>query len=297
MVMNKEIIKIWFTHFWGQFDKTDNLFTWVLSKKYNVIVTDNNPDIVITLSSNERYQNAIMVHFSGEPFFNIGVCDYAMTSFFNDDQRFFRLPLYLLYNYDYLKHEYISSYDHLVSNMKDPKEILKNKTNFCSFISQGSGYDGCIRTRFFHELSKYKTVDSVGSYLNNHPKVGGEAGTINGSINKTSFLKNYKFAMAFENRENFEGHVGYTTEKIFEPMIANCIPIYWGNPLIGMDFNTNGIINWNDFGSDEKVIQEIIKLDNNDDLYVQFIGQKYVNNENLFTVDYVLNFFNKILKK
>jgi hypothetical protein len=294
--MNKEIIKIWFTHFWGQFDKTDNLFTWVLSKKYNVVVTDNNPDIVITLSSTERYQNAIMVHFSGEPFFNIGVCDYAMTSFFNDDQRFFRVPLYLLYNYDYLKHGYISSYEHLVSNMKDPKEILKNKTNFCSFISQGAGYDGCIRTRFFHELSKYKKVDSAGSYLNNHPKVGGEAGTINGSINKTSFLRNYKFAMAFENRENFDGHVGYTTEKIFEPMMANCVPIYWGNPLINMDFNSNSIINWNDFGSDEKVIQEIIKLDNNNDLYVQFISQKYVNNEDLFTIEYVLIFFDKIIK-
>jgi hypothetical protein len=79
-------------------------------------------------------------------------------------------------------------------------------------------------------------------------------------------------------------------------MMANCVPIYWGNPLINMDFNSNSIINWNDFGSDEKVIQEIIKLDNNNDLYVQFISQKYVNNEDLFTIEYVLNFFDKIIK-
>jgi hypothetical protein len=294
MITDKKI-KIWFLDFWGTFDVNDNLFVWILKHKYDVIVTSDNPDIVITPHSNKRYQNAIMIHYSGEPFFDLGVCDYAITSFYNDDERFFRVPLFLLYNYDYLKHGYVNSYEHLVNNMKDANEILKNKTNFCSFISQGAGYESCIRTRFFFELSKYKKVDSAGSYLNNHPTINGEAGTIHGSINKTLFLKSYKFTMAFENRDSFNGYIGYTTEKIFEPLMADSIPIYWGNPLIGNDFNTNSFINWNDYGSDEKVIDEIIKIDNNDDLYLDIIRQKYVNNDELFTIDYILNIFDKIV--
>ena len=293
--MNKKEIKIWFTHFWGKFDKYDNLFTWSLSHKYNVIVTSDNPDIVITLLPNERYQNAKMIYYSGEPFFNIGSCDYAITSFYNDDSRFFRVPLYLLYNYDYLKHGFIKNYAHLVKNMKDPNEILKNKTKFCSFISQGAGYPECFRTRFFLELSKYKKVDSAGSYLNNHPLISGEPGTIEGSINKTLFLKSYKFTMAFENKQFFNGQHGYTTEKIFEPIMADSIPIYWGNPDIIRDFNTKSFINWEDYGSDEKVIEEIIKIDNDDNLYLDYMKEKYVNNDELFTVDYTLNIFDKIL--
>lgn len=294
--MIKKEIKIWFTHFWNQFNKENNLFTWVLSHKYNVIITSDNPDIVITLSSNERYQNAIMVHYSGEPFFNLGSCDYAITSFYNDDSRFFRLPLYLLYNYDYLKYGFIESYEHLVNQMKDSNEILKNKTKFCAFISQGAGYEGCIRTRFFNELSKYKYVDSAGSYMNNHSLIAGEAGTIEGSINKTIFLKNYKFSMAFENRQHFNNYIGYTTEKIFEPLMANSIPIYWGNPQIFKDFNTKSFINWDDYGSDEMVINEIIRIDNNDELYLNYINEKYVNNDELFTFEYVFNIFEQILK-
>lgn len=293
--MHKKDIKIWFTYFWGKFNIHNNLFTWVLSHKYNVIITSDNPDIVITGAPNERYQNAIMVYYSGEPFFNLGSCDYAMTSFYNDDSRFFRVPLYLLYNYDYLKHGFIESYGHLVNQMKDPKKILRNKTNFCAFISQGAGYEDCIRTRFFYELSKYKHVDSAGSYLNNYNTIAGEAGTIDGSINKTNFLKNYKFTMAFENRQYFNNYFGYTTEKIFEPLIANSIPIYWGNPQIVKDFNTKSFINWDDYGSDEKVISEIIRIDNDDELYINYLSEKYVNNDELFTFEYILYMFEKIL--
>ena len=49
---------------------------------------------------------------------------------------------------------------------------------------------------------------------------------------KQAFLRDYKFTIAFEN----ESHPGYTTEKIVEPMLADSIPIYWGDPLVGTDF-------------------------------------------------------------
>jgi hypothetical protein len=36
---------------------------------------------------------------------------------------------------------------------------------------------------------------------------------------------NYKFAYAFENAKNIDG---YILEKIFDPMYAGCVPVYWG---------------------------------------------------------------------
>ena len=96
-------IKLWFTAFWPSFDKRDNLFTYILSKKYKIILTPENPEIVITDDSRFKYQNAKMVYFSGEPFFDIGNCDYALTSFYVDDKKFFRVPLYLVYAYEYYK--------------------------------------------------------------------------------------------------------------------------------------------------------------------------------------------------
>jgi len=47
---------------------------------------------------------------------------------------------------------------------------------------------------------------------------------------KTDCLKNYKFCICYENMGNQQG---YITEKIFEVMIAGCVPIYYGATNIG----------------------------------------------------------------
>ena len=42
--------------------------------------------------------------------------------------------------------------------------------------------------------------------------------------------------IAFEN----SSFPGYTTEKIFEPMLEGSIPIYWGNPRVDEDVYAAG---------------------------------------------------------
>jgi hypothetical protein len=56
-----------------------------------------------------------------------------------------------------------------------------------------------------------------------------------------------------------------------EAMIANTIPIYWGNPLIARDFNPQCFINCHDFESFDDVISYVAEVDQDDDLYRQFI--------------------------
>lgn len=50
------------------------------------------------------------------------------------------------------------------------------------------------------------------------------------AANKHSVMRNYKFSICFENAKDIPG---YITEKIFDSMIAGCIPVYLGAPDIG----------------------------------------------------------------
>jgi len=45
-------------------------------------------------------------------------------------------------------------------------------------------------------------------------------------LNKYDVMKDYKFAICFENARDIDG---YVTEKIFDAYKAGCVPIYWGN--------------------------------------------------------------------
>jgi hypothetical protein len=290
-------MKIWFTSFWGKFNVYDNVFTYALSQKYDVEVTPDNPDIVISNHFVERYQNAKMIYFSGEPFYDIGVNDYALTPFYIDEPNYFRFPLYLLYAYEYYKCGYTNSYDEILYKKSYiDGSVLDDKSAFCSYVARGAGHPECRRTPFFEKLNEYKFVASMGDHLRNTEPIPGESGTITGSINKCEILKYFKFNMAFENSMGYNGKIGYATEKIYEPMIALSIPIYWGNPEVHKDFNTKSFINWNDYGSDEKVIERIIEIDNDDDLYMDYMKENYSANNELFKIDYLVNIFEEILK-
>jgi hypothetical protein len=56
------------------------------------------------------------------------------------------------------------------------------------------------------------------------------------------------------------------------------VPIYWGNKLVDKDFNTKSFISYHDYENDEAVIERIIELDRNDDLYLECFKQPYYNN-------------------
>ena len=122
-----------------------------------------------------------------------------------------------------------------------------------------SNRKGDVRDRFFELLSKYKRVDSAGRWLNN---IGGTVS------DKLKFIASYKFSIAFENGS----HPGYTTEKIFEPMLVDSLPIYWGNPLVNLDFNPRSFVNYYDHNSLDALVDWVIELDRNDDLYCQHLA-------------------------
>jgi hypothetical protein len=250
-------LKINFTDFWGGFDKTNNFFYNLLIEKYNVLLSEK-PDILFysVYSSDHIKYNCTKVFYTGEnqrPDFIL--CDFAFSYDYSSSNRNYRLPLYALYG-DVTK---------LINRKVNAKEILDQKTKFCCFIVSN---DACkIRNDFFINLSKYKPVDSGGRLFNN---IGGLV------ENKLEFIRDYKFVIAFESKS----YPGYTSEKVFEPLTQNCVPIYWGDPLVGNDFNTNCFINCHEYPSFQEAINRVIEIDSNDELYLQYISEPaFVNDE------------------
>jgi alpha(1,3/1,4) fucosyltransferase len=117
----------------------------------------------------------------------------------------------------------------------DAEGIFKRKKHFCNFLySHRVPY----REEFFKQLSKYKRVDAPGRSMNNMPPIDD---IYDGDQweRKRQFLNDYKFTIAFENYV----YPGYQTEKLYDAMQADSIPIYCGDPCIGKIFNAGSFIN------------------------------------------------------
>jgi hypothetical protein len=272
----KKKIKINFTDFWQGFSSTSNYFTNLLKEEFDVEIS-NKPDYLFysIFGDQHRYvNNCVKIQYLGEnipP--DLNYADYAMSFDYLDHPNHYRIPHYLLYD----------GYYNLV-NKKIDESVLNRK--FCSFIVSNGNCN--IRNNFFMKLSKYKKVDSGGRYLNNIGKP---------VDNKVQWIKDYKFNIAFENNAYRPQHIGYTTEKIMEPMTVNTLPIYWGNPKIDLEFNTKSFINYPDFKSEDDMIDYIIELDKNDDKYMEVMKHPWLPNNEIVENNKVKNiksFFHSI---
>ena len=145
------------------------------------------------------------------------------------------------------------------------KRDLAIKTNFCGFV-HGNG-NTPKRVDFYNKLSQYKKIDSGGPLFNNIGYVlprGDDA-----QKQKIDFFRNKKFVMCFEQ----SGYPGYVTEKILHSYWANAVPIYWGSPTIGLDFNPASMLSLHDYENDEEFIEAIIEVDNNSKLYEKYFNE------------------------
>jgi hypothetical protein len=275
-------VNIDFCDFWPGFRKTDNFFYKLLRERFDVEICDR-PDFLFYGDPGQhvrRLHNCVKIYLCAEEFLpDFRQCDYAFTSRYLDDPRHLRLPLYVPY----------VTPGQLDKSQEDLGNVLASKTKFCSFVvSNIHPRKTQKRIDFFHRLSKYKKVDSGGLGLNN---MGGPIAP--GSAAKRDFLRPYKFNIAFENGST----PGYTTEKIVESMAVRTLPIYWGNPRIGEEFNPKSFINYFDYPSEDALIEKIIELDRDDAKYMEYLSQPYFhhNTPNEFcSRERVLNQFEKI---
>ncbi|MGD0260245.1 MAG: glycosyltransferase family 10 [Verrucomicrobiota bacterium] len=274
-------IRIDFCDFGPGFVKTNNFFYNLLQSRFPVELCDQ-PDYLIyadPLRHLHRVHNCVRIYFGIESYLpDWTECDYALTCHYLDDPRHLRLPYYALYG----------GPEALDIRQDNPEKVLASKTRFCAFVVGYADRQTRKRVDFFHRLSRYKRVDSAGKALNN---VGGPLSPGPGS--KVEFLRSCKFNIAFENASI----PGYTTEKIYEAMMARSLPIYWGNPRIAEEFNPKSFLNYFDFPSEEALIQRIIELDQDDAKYLEVMRQPYFHNHQpneFLSRERLLDFFEKI---
>ena len=240
--------------------------------KYKFITTPNHKFVLYHLSHRKRgdYKKIHYIIENHRP--HMDSCDWAFSYDYDRDlkhPRHLRMPNYVR----------LGAGKNLIKGPRFSQHKIKSKNKFCAFVYSNNV---SLRNRFFKALSKYKLVDSPGNCCHNIPTITqtlAQRGfrTPRKYREKIEFLNDYKFCIAFENISS----PGYTCEKIYHAMLAKCIPIYWGNPLVHRDFNTKSFINAHDGNwKTEKqmfdyLIHRIKQIDQNPDLYYKMLQEPW----------------------
>lgn len=301
-------IRVHFDNFWNEFNIHDNVFIWILKQKHNVILDKINPNLVFTMDLKKKYQNSVTVYYSNEPFypeesFIESTFDFSMSNFFINLSTHIRFPSYYMYIYEHIRTKEIEGF----SFFKNENRFIPPKTNFCSFVSRSLNGK---RGDFYNKLNEYKRVETNVNPFN-HFSIPFDNTSFSSSKPKIDFIKKYKFNISFEN--NFRGNypafpkanisngfltdmAGLISEKIIEPFISGVIPIYWGSEMVSNEFNNKTFINYYDFENENNLIDKIIEIDNNDELYNSYFTEKISTNY-MLDENYIINIFDKITQK
>ena len=255
-------IRLGFAGFWDSFDPHDNFFTRLLAHRYDITVCDRPDYLIHSCIGRGRHDHlahdCVRVFYTGE---NVAAdwrfTDWAFTFEHDPHPRHFRLPHWPFY----------VEPTRLVKPAEiDPERILAGKKAFCGFVVSNPLCK--VRNEFFRRLSRYKPVDSGGKVLN----------TLGHRVaDKRAFLADRRFTIAFEN----ESHPGYATEKIVEPMLVDSIPIYWGDPLIGRDFDTRSFLSAHDCAARttsamlDELVDRVVEIDRHPDLLCAMLAQPW----------------------
>ncbi len=233
------MLKVAFADFPGRFDAGANLFLEALVTCLETsVVAQEKADLLFYSDFGERHWRfgGLKVYVTGENMLpDFDQCDLAFTPLaVADDWRAVRLPYYA----------------QVLRGMGDlirPEDYAPDpdRARFCSFVV--SNPRGPERNAFFRRLNRRRRVDSGGRHFNN---TGGAVG------DKMALLRECRFNLAFENSRS----PGYITEKLVEPLLAGCIPIYWGAPDVREDFNPECMVNVSDFRDADDAIEHILSL-------------------------------------
>jgi len=243
-------VRVHFTDYYGM--KPEDIWAYrLLTRHYAVCLDAKDPEYVIDggLGTDHLdYPNAVKIVLVGESYVpDFNQFDYAVGFdhlAFGD--RYLRLPLFAFYP------QFRDLCSLSAPSPTDCASLVRRA--FCSFVvSNGDGDPA--RLEFFRRLSKYKPVASGGRLFNN---VGGRV------ADKSAFIANYKFNIAFENSTV----PGYTTEKVMEPLAVRSVPVYYGNPRIADDFDPACMVRVATRDDMDRAIEEIVRLDGDDDAYL-----------------------------
>jgi len=258
----------------------ENFFLRILSSRYQIL-REERPEFLIYALTGQRHRlyNCTKIYTHHEVYRpSWRECDYAILPFLGSDPRHYYLPIFA----------YNRTPQPLIRHNPDWSAIRTQKTRFCALLSAYANRSVRQRMDFFNELNRRKKIDSLGRAANNTGL------TIPlGLPPKLEALRPYKFTIAFENKELS----GWTTEKMYDPLAAHTIPIFWGDPKAVDCFNPEAFINAYDFQSDSELADYVCEVDTNEALYLRYLQSPPFRNNtppDVFSEAKLLDFLGRI---
>jgi hypothetical protein len=246
--MTKPTISLNFSDCPPQFE---NCFLPILEERYT-IRRDERPEFLVYALTGHRHRlyNCVKIYVHHETYRpNWKECDYAILPIDLNDSRVLHIPIFA----------FDRSPQPLIRGSENWDEIRRMKTRFCVALSSYANHTVKERTGFFHALNRRKRVDSPGRGLNNTG--------FSGIGDKLALFRNYRFVLAFENKER----LGWTTEKMYDPLAAHAIPIFWGDRNASKYFNPDSFINAHNFRSHDELADYVCHVDRTPDLYDKYL--------------------------
>jgi hypothetical protein len=242
--------------------------------KYEFIRNTNdlsNADIIIThIKQRTEYHSdkAINIIFSGESYSAKYKYDISISTVTNFNS---------YYNI-YLPYLYMSLKEHTKSI--DSKDYVNTKNNFCAYMYSAIHTH---RIHYFNLLNNYNRVDAMGKCCKNM-ELNIDRAKYNQNMTfldeAVQIYSGYKFVLALEHKMVD----GYVTEKIINPLIANCIPIYWGADRVFEFINKERFIYALDY-DDSGLIKKIKEIHENADLFNEMTNKPiYCENKDPETI-------------
>jgi len=246
--MSQRQIRVAHHHFWDGFQIGDMERRFpMLARKYKLVPDQERPQLVmVSVFPGNRFhappnQDVPTLFLTGEDVApDMTGCDFAISfSRTIADPRHLRVPNWI----QRFHAAGLSPRDLLIAHQKRGEPGAR----FCSFIHRNPV---SLREEFVRILARRAPVDCPGLSMNNMPAIGPSL------AEKLDFLAGRRFCVTFENAAT----PGYSTEKLPEALLAGTVPIYWGDPLVGLDFNPEAFLNLADHASLEDLADAVMAV-------------------------------------
>jgi hypothetical protein len=294
----------------------------ILSKKYNIVITNDSPDIVFYANhstnkneidyftnengkSEDDFPNSVKIYLDSEYsdmgfYVNKGEQHYVIGRINPEfkHERLLNMPFFLV-STTWQLYDECKLYDEpfkWMTDKKDVNKIIESKNKFATVIQTSTNP---YRREIFEKLNDYKKVVSCGGFETNDVecyRVARAHSEKNDYTNKILFQSESKFSLQIQST----CAPYFSQEKLVQGFASNTIPIFWGNPNILEDgYNPNSFINCHDFNSIDEVVDKIIEIDSDDNKYKKMLSEPiFIDNKlpEYYEDDYIFTFIDNILK-
>ncbi len=137
-----------------------------------------------------------------------------------------------------------------IEKKNQSEEVEAGKEKTASMVYSNSKRH---RKEIFESLSQKLRIDSAGPYLNN---MENNWTVPKGRQSLIKFMSRYKFYLAVENSR----HTGYLTEKLYNALLAETVPVYWGDPNVSDVFNPDAFLDFSNYDSPDELAEKLIGM-------------------------------------